>query len=198
MTSDKRTRPERSKRNPRKLLYVTNCVDDSEDALAFASTLAKANGAHLELLHVIDPGHSPSMPDAQMEIQFRLETLARSLKYLNSDADALLLYGAPEDVILRRATEIRPALIAIPLNGSVTDVSTLRLVRRLTRRCPFPILPLLPGNEEEECARAQSLDGLAAFIAQGWQGKWSRFRGRPGPLAASRVPMRFAMMSEPT
>ena len=67
-----------SNESPRKLLYVTNCVDESEEALDFASALAARNGAHLELLHVIDPGHAPSKPDAQMEIQFRLETLARS------------------------------------------------------------------------------------------------------------------------
>ena len=183
---------------PRKLLYVTNCSGDSEAALDFASALAARNGAHLELLHVIDPGHTPSKPDAQMEVQFRLETLARSLKHLKKNADALLLYGAPEDVILKRAAQIRPTLIAIPLNGSPSDDSTMRLVRRLTRRCPFPVLTLLPGSEEEECARAHSLDGLAVFIAKVWQGKQSRFRGRPRTLAVSPLPIRFAMMPEST
>jgi len=183
---------------PRKLLYVTNCVDDSEAALDFASALAARNGAHVELLHVIDPGHAPSKPDAQMEIQFRLETLARSLKHQKNNADALLQYGALEEVILKRAAQIRPTMIAIPLNGSPSDDSTMKLVRRLTRRCPFPVLTLLPGNEEEKSARAQSLDGLAVFIAKVWQGKRSRFRGRPRTLAVSPLPIRFAMMPEST
>lgn len=185
MTFAKQSHPPSNAVSPT-LLYVTDCADDSDGALDFACALAHRNGAHLELLHVIDPGHSPSRPDAQMEIQFRLETLARSLKRLTNNAEAILLYGAPEDVILKRAAEIRPALIAFPLNGSATDDSKIRLVRRLTRRCPFPVLTLLPRMEEKECASRASLNRLAAFMAKVWEGRRSRVRGRPRTLARAR------------
>ncbi len=186
MTSDKQTDPAFIQGIPRKLLYVTDCVDDSEEALDLACALAKDNGAHLELLHVIDPGHSPSRPDAQMEIQFRLETLARSLKLLKDKGDAVLLYGAPEEVILKRAAEIHPTLIAFPLNGTVTDDSKILLVRRLIRRCPFPVLTLLPRFQEEGWVRRPPLNGLAAFIANVWEARRSRVRGRPRSLTIAR------------
>src|SRR5580704_4768456 len=63
-------------------LYVTDLVNDSEEILDFTCELAERNGARLQVLHIVDPEHTPSMPDAQMGIQYRLEALARRLKHL--------------------------------------------------------------------------------------------------------------------
>ncbi len=78
------------------LLFVTDPAKDSQNVLEFACALAQRHRARLELVHVIDPGHISSMPDAQMGIQYRLEALARSLRSLNRSAQAILLFGKPE------------------------------------------------------------------------------------------------------
>jgi nucleotide-binding universal stress UspA family protein len=126
------------------LLFVTDPAKDGLNVLEFACTLAKRHRARLELVHVIDPEHIPSMPDAQMGIQHRLEALARSLRNLNRSARAILLFGKPEHVLRERAEELKAILIAIALNGSATDRVQKRLAEDLARTCDCPVLTLSP------------------------------------------------------
>jgi nucleotide-binding universal stress UspA family protein len=126
------------------LLFVTDPAKDSLNVLEFACALAKRHGARLELVHVIDPEHIPSMPDAQMGIQHRLEALARSLRDLNRSAQAILLFGKPGQVLRERAEELKATLIAIALNGSATDRVQKRLAEDLARKCDCPVLTLPP------------------------------------------------------
>ncbi len=130
------------------LLFVTDPAKDSLNVLEFACTLAKRHRARLELVHVIDPEHIPSMPDAQMGIQHRLEALARSLRSLNRSARAILLFGKPEYVLRERAEELKATLIAIALNGSATDRVQKRLAEDLARTCDCPVLTLTPDIRE--------------------------------------------------
>jgi nucleotide-binding universal stress UspA family protein len=127
-----------------RLLFVTDPIKDSQNLLEFACALAQRHRAHLELVHVIDPGHIPSMPDAQMGIQYRLEALARSLRHLNRSARAVLLFGKPAHVLRERAEDLKAALIAIALNGSATDRVQKRLAADLSRNCDCPVLTLPP------------------------------------------------------
>jgi nucleotide-binding universal stress UspA family protein len=122
------------------LLYVTDLMSDSQDLLDFACELAERHGARLELLHVIDPEQTPSMPDAQMDNQYRLETLACSLQSPKMETRAVLLFGDPEDVIWKRAADIKAKLIALPSNGSATERAWKALARRLKRKCVCPVL----------------------------------------------------------
>jgi len=126
------------------LLFVTDPAKDGLNVLEFACALARKHRARLELVHVIDPGHIPSMPDAQMGIQHRLEALARSLRNLNRSARAVLLFGKPEHVLRERAEELKATLIAIALNGSATDRVQKRLAEDLARNCDCPVLTLPP------------------------------------------------------
>jgi len=126
------------------LLFVTDPAKDSLNVLEFACALAQRHRARLELVHVIDPGHIPSMPDAQMGIQYRLEALARSLRNLNRSAQAVLLFGKPEHVLRERAEALKATLIAIALNGSATDRVQKRLAGDLSRKCDCPVLTLPP------------------------------------------------------
>ena len=130
------------------LLFVTDPVKDSQSVLEFACALAQRNGARLELVHVIHPGHISSMPDAQMGIQYRLEALAGGLRSLNRSARAILLFGKPEQVLRERAEEIKATLIAIALNGSPTDRVQKRLADDLSRTCSCPVLTLAPDSHE--------------------------------------------------
>jgi nucleotide-binding universal stress UspA family protein len=131
------------------LLFVTDPAKDSLNVLEFACALAKRHRARLELVHVIDPEHVPSMPDAQMGIQHRLEALARSLRNLNRSARAILLFGKPECVLRERAENVKATLIAIALNGSATDRVQKRLAEDLARKCDCPVLTLAPDIREE-------------------------------------------------
>jgi nucleotide-binding universal stress UspA family protein len=126
------------------LLFVTDPAKDSLNVLEFACALAERRRARLELVHVIDPGHISSMPDAQMGIQYRLEALARSLRNLNRSAQAVLLFGKPLHVLRERAEDVKATLIAIALNGSATDRVQKRLAKDLVRRCDCPVLTLPP------------------------------------------------------
>jgi nucleotide-binding universal stress UspA family protein len=126
------------------LLFVTDPAEDSLNVLEFACALAQKHRARLELVHVIDPEHIPSMPDAQMGIQHRLEALARSLRNLNRSARAILLFGKPEHVLRERAENLKATLIAIALNGSATDRVQKRLADELAKNCDCPVLTLPP------------------------------------------------------
>jgi nucleotide-binding universal stress UspA family protein len=126
------------------LLFVTDPAEDSLNALEFACALAQRHRARIELVHVIDPEHIPSMPDAQMGIQHRLEALARSLRNLNRSARAILLFGKPEHVLRERAENVKAAFIAIALNGSVTDRVQKRLAEDLARNCDCPVMAIPP------------------------------------------------------
>jgi nucleotide-binding universal stress UspA family protein len=126
------------------LLFVTNPANDSQPVLEFACALAQKHRARLELVHVVDPGHISSMPDAQMGIQYKLEALARNLRSLSRSAQAILLFGKPEHVLRERAEEIKAILIAIALNGSATDRVQKRLAGYLARKCHCPVLTVPP------------------------------------------------------
>ena len=86
------------------------------------------------------------MPDAQMGIQYRLEALARGLRSLKQNAQAILLFGKPEHVLRERAEEIKATLIAIALNGSASDRVQKRLAEDLSRKCNCPVLTLAPDT----------------------------------------------------
>ncbi len=128
------------------LLFVTDPAKDSQNVLEFACLLAQRHGVRLELVHVIHPEHISSMPDAQMGIQYRLEALARGLRSLKQNAQAILLFGKPEHVLRERAEEIKATLIAIALNGSASDRVQKRLAEDLSRKCNCPVLTLAPDT----------------------------------------------------
>jgi len=127
------------------VLYVTDCVHDSQSSVDLACQMAEERDALVEIIHVIDPEHTPSRPDAQMGVQYRLEGLARGLTRLKGSARALVLFGKPEYVISKRARDIRAILIAFPFNGPAPDRVLHRLVRSLTQMCNCPVL-MLPTN----------------------------------------------------
>ncbi len=122
------------------LLFVTDLVNDSQEVLEFACELAENHGAKLEILHVIDPQQTSSSPDAQMGIQFNLESLARSLRNLRNGTQAHLLFGRPEVVISRRASDTKAALIAISESAPSNKQVQRALVRRLSQTCACPVL----------------------------------------------------------
>jgi nucleotide-binding universal stress UspA family protein len=132
------------------LLFVTNPTHDGQRVLEFASALAQRYRARLELVHVVDPGHVLSTPDAQMGIQYKLDAMARNLRSLNRSAQAILLFGNPEHVLRERAEDVKAILIAIALNGSVTDRVQKRLAEYLARECDCPVLTVPPDVHADD------------------------------------------------
>ena len=140
MEIDENEKPVTSNCKTGTLLFVADFVTGSRDVLDFACELAERQNADLQLLHVIDPEHTPSSPDAQMGAQFSLEMLAQRARALKRSAVSLLSFGCPENVIPRRAAEVNASLVVLPLNGSAADRLQKRLVRRLRGKCDCPVL----------------------------------------------------------
>ncbi|MHB2007351.1 MAG: hypothetical protein ACYDC6_13590 [Acidobacteriaceae bacterium] len=124
------------------LLYVTEMVDDPDEALAIDSGLGKNHGRHLELVHVIDLDHTPSSPDAQMGIQYRLDALAAKLRKLKWDVVTMLLFGFAEDKIPKRAKQIKATLIAFRPNNTPSSGRQDSLCASIKRKvsCPVTVL----------------------------------------------------------
>jgi hypothetical protein len=125
------------------LLYVTELEGDSTKVLDLAVELAASHGVGLELIHVVDLDHALSCPDGLMGVQFRLDALARSLRHLKHKVVSTLLFGSPEDVITRRAYEIKAKLIAFARRGEASAEAQAAMVKRLGNKvaCPVVVLP---------------------------------------------------------
>ena len=125
------------------LLYVTDLVNDYDETLDRACQIAESHGIPMELVHVVDLANSPSHPDGQMGIQYRLEGLASRLRRLKGTVVSSILFGSPEDAISKRAAEIKAKLIAFGSNSALSARRQQGLVIRLKHRvgCPVVVLP---------------------------------------------------------
>ena len=153
------------------LLFVADFINGGQDVLEFACNLA-GRYDHLELMHVIDPQHSFSMPDAEMGAQFNLELLSQRLRILKTSVVSLLSFGCPEDVIPRRAAEVKASLIVFPLIGSAKDSNREKLISRLTSKCNCPVLSFPLAKRNDENAESAKVYGSSAMI---------RKQGKPAP-----------------
>jgi hypothetical protein len=124
------------------LLYVADLDNDSRESLDLAFELAMSHGVRLEMIHVVDLDHARSDPDGQMSIQFRLDALARSLRHLKHNVVSTLLFGSPEDVITRRAHEIKAKLIAFTHPGQTSAEAQAAMVKRLGSKVTCPVVVL--------------------------------------------------------
>jgi nucleotide-binding universal stress UspA family protein len=148
------------------LLFVADFVTGTSDVLDFACELAERQNAYLQLLHVIDPEHTHSSPDAQMEAQFSLDMLAQRARALKRSAVSLLSFGRPENVIPRRAAEVNASVVVLPLNGSAADRLQKKLVRRLRGKCDCPVLAVPRDIFLEADANSPSIRGLLSLVRQ--------------------------------
>jgi nucleotide-binding universal stress UspA family protein len=130
-----------------RILYVTDFAEDDREAIDGFSRLASGRHASLEVVHVVDIEHSPSSPDAHMGAQFRLDMLARQLKGLGRNVVSVMLFGKVEDVICRRANEIKATVIAVAYSTKRSTRARDKLVKRiqLNVACPVVTVPGRPG-----------------------------------------------------
>ena len=78
------------------VLCVTDLSQHAERSLELAFQAADKRRVNLEVIHVVDLSRAPSMPDAQMDIQFNLESLARRLQTRKGNVTAMLLFRSEE------------------------------------------------------------------------------------------------------
>src|ERR1035437_6196129 len=127
------------------LLYVADLDNNSRESLDLAFELAVSHGVRLEMIHVVDLDHAQSDPDGQMGIQFRLDALAKSLRHFKQNVASILLFGSPEDVITRRAHEIKAKLIVFARHDQRLAAAQAAMVKRVGSKvtCPVVVLPVL-------------------------------------------------------
>jgi nucleotide-binding universal stress UspA family protein len=152
------------------LLFVADFVTGRSEVLDFACELAERQNSDLQLLHVIDPEHTHSSPDAQMEDQFSLDMLAQRARALKRSAVSLLSFGRPENVIPRRAAEVNASVVVLPLNGSAADRLQKKLVRRLRGKCECPVLAVPRDIFLDADANSHSIRRLFSLVQQVCQG----------------------------
>jgi Universal stress protein UspA and related nucleotide-binding proteins len=87
----------------------------SEGYLGFAVSVAKLFNAKLEILHVVDMGHTISLPHAYQDVQYTCEEIACHLRTGGTQVSGSLLFGKPSDAIISRSQELRSSLILMPL-----------------------------------------------------------------------------------
>lgn len=180
-----------SSRKAGTLLFVSDFVNGSQDVLDFACELAERHNADLQLLHVIDPEHTHSSPDAQMGAQFSLEMLTQRARALKKSAVSHLSFGCPENVIPRRAAEVNASLVVLPLNGSAADRLQKRLVRRLRGKCDCPVLAVPRDLFLDGDANSFSIHGLRSLVRQVCEGDRQSMRGlmRASDKVRSQAPL---------
>ena len=177
MGIDENEKPATSNCKTGTLLFVVDFVTGSRDILNFACELAERQNANLQLLHVIDPEHTHSSPDAQMGAQFSLEMLAQRARALKRSAGSLLSFGCPENVIPRRAAEVSASLVVLPLNGSAADRLEKRLVRRLRGKCDCPVLAVPSDLFLDGDARSFSIHSLLSLVRRVCEADQRSMRG---------------------
>ena len=197
MGIDENEKPVTSNRKTGTLLFVADFVTESRDVLDFACELAVRQNADLQLLHVIDPEHTHSSPDAQMGAQFSLEMLAQRARALKRSAVSLLSFGCPENVIPRRAAEVSASLVVLPLNGSAGDRLQKRLARRLRGKCNCPVLAVPRDVLLNSGTSSFSIHGLVSLVRQVCEGELQSMRGlvRASDKVRSQAPMMTAPKS---
>ena len=124
------------------VLCVTDLSQHAERSLELAFQAADRCGVNLELIHVVDLSRAPSTPDAQVDIQFNLESLAKRLKTVNRIVTPTLLFGCPEKAIAKRANDSNAALIAFTSGSAQSAVSRQILMARIRSRVTCPVIDL--------------------------------------------------------
>ncbi len=134
------------------VLCVTDLSQPAERSLESAFMAADKYGGLLELIHIVDLSRAPSTPDAQMEIQFNLESLVRSLQTGKRHVTARLLFGCPEKAIAKRANDCNAAMIAFAPSNAQSAKARQELMARVRMQVTCPLIDLSnprPGERRE-------------------------------------------------
>ncbi len=124
------------------VLCVTDLSQEAEQSLEWAHLAADKRGVNLELIHVVDLSRARSMPDAQMGVQFILESLARKLQLAKDTVTATLLFGSPDRAIAKRANDGNASLIVFAAGGEPSAISRQMMMTRIRSLVTCPVIDL--------------------------------------------------------
>jgi nucleotide-binding universal stress UspA family protein len=105
----------------KRILYATDFSPSSERAASYALSLAQENEAHLTLLHVVSEASVASSPNAPVVRDFglrRLRSLVPEGAELWCEAELMVEFGAPADVILNAAVDREADLVLMGIRRS--------------------------------------------------------------------------------
>lgn len=124
------------------VLYVTELVNDLDEALPIDSDLGENRSRHLRLVHVVNLAHTPSSPDASKGFQYGLDALAAKLRKLKWDVVTMLLFGCAEDKTPKRARQVKATLIAFRSSSVASAESEEGLCTAMKRKAGCPVVVL--------------------------------------------------------
>lgn len=110
--------------------------------LEFAVDVAALFRARLEVLHVVDTGHTLSFPHAYQDAQFACEEIGRHLEAGRAHVSASLLFGHPPDAIASRSKELNCSLIIIPLDTRryLSSKTSDNVAAKVIRKADVPVM----------------------------------------------------------
>lgn len=146
----------------RRILVPLDGSEHSEAALPHAAALARALGAHLELVRaVMLPTLIGSMPEVALPpsfdasgerkaVQEYLDRLADGLRTEGLEISTTVLEGPPGEVVVQHARTTNTELLVVSFHGRGGLRRWIQgsTAERISRRSPCPVLIVKPGQEE--------------------------------------------------
>ncbi|UFQ98174.1 universal stress protein [Pseudomonas wenzhouensis] len=130
------------------ILIAHDLRDTADMALCRASQLAKQHGAHLTLLHVLDPSQNSGQHEKARQ------ALDRSLtQYAPPGTELRMLSGKPSEVVLQQVQDSGCDLLVLGGHQQRHDFFSGTSLDRIARRCTVPLL-LVARNDFNPYQRA--------------------------------------------
>ncbi|MFQ5354478.1 MAG: universal stress protein [Thermodesulfobacteriota bacterium] len=144
----------------KRILFPTDCTRTSERASSYATSLGKAYGARLYVLHVVDlslEGGGMYVPHISFDVLDKeeesveaksLKRFCATLSYPVKDLESIICSGTPHDEILRVASEVSADIIVM---GTAGEGGVGRLVfgsntEYVMRNTNLPVLAIPPAD----------------------------------------------------
>jgi nucleotide-binding universal stress UspA family protein len=112
------------------------------DSLSVAVNAARLFHARLDILHIVDMGHSLSLPHAYQDTQYICEQIAIDLRTDGVRVTHSLLFGKPNQIILDRSRELDSTFIVMPLEtrAQLSSVTSDNVAAAVIRNATVPVL----------------------------------------------------------
>jgi nucleotide-binding universal stress UspA family protein len=112
------------------------------DTLSIAVNAARLFHARLDILHIVDMGHSLSLPHAYQDTQYICEQIAAELREDGVRVTHSLLFGKPDEIILGQSSELDSTFIVMPLETrtQLSSVTSDNVAAAVIRNATVPVL----------------------------------------------------------
>jgi len=108
-------------------------------SLMLAMNASRLLNARVDILHVVDVRHSPTVPEAAMDAQYNCELVAAYMRREGLKVSQTLLFGKPDTQIVEQSRERRSSLILLPL-GSREHLTSDHVASSVIRNAAVPVM----------------------------------------------------------